>query len=394
MAAPLEEHILRLIARYVDQSLSTSEKEELDNWMNASEENRKMLEQIANEKELLSLGIRYKKFGSRSLHAKDEVHHRLSGARMRTFLRLAAACIVLVMGYIGWNLYSSYERSSLHQGYSGIAGPAADIPPGHPQAELILSNGQHVKLDSTNNGMVLNQSGATTLNANGVLTYHVDNEKGIDTAYNTIMIPRGGQYRVKLPDGTLVWLNAASALRYPIAFTGRSRIVELEGEAYFEVVHEDSRPFKVKVAGEEIEDIGTHFNVNAYGDEPYITTTLLEGKVKVTGSHSRNTAVLKPGEQARIDSSGTIKLARNVDLNDVVAWMHGQFSVNNMGVASLMKTLSRWYDVDIRYEGEVPQGKFGGLIDRDVYLSNVLSVLNANGINARLEGRIIIVSSK
>ena len=236
-------------------------------------------------------------------------------------------------------------------------------------------------------------------------------------AYNTLATPRGGQYQLSLPDGTRVWLNAGSSIRYPVAFNGTERKVDITGEAYFEVATLRLRsgqkmPFIVQFssAGREgtVEVLGTHFNVNAYDDEPALKTTLLEGKVKVSQSaignrqsakNTERSVVLKPGEQAelaRANSRFTIDDSRftihdNVDLNAITAWMHGQLSMKYTDVAAFMRQVSRWYDVDVIFEGEVPAMSFSGSISKTINLSLVLKALNDNGLHVSLvNGKLIV----
>jgi transmembrane sensor len=218
----------------------------------------------------------------------------------------------------------------------------------------------------------------------------------LEGAFNTMSTPRGGQYQLTLSDGTKVWLNAASSLRYPATFTGKDRQVELNGEAYFEVAHNAAMPFKVNVAGkEEVEVLGTHFNINSYSDEPAVKTTLLEGSVKVTPAinttiSTQLATILKPGEQAQMQAGGKINRQTNVDIGKVMAWKNNIFNFNN---ENIMRQLSRWYNVDIRFEGTIPGIKFSGEIGRNLSLKQVLSILDETRIKYRIEGKTLVISS-
>jgi ferric-dicitrate binding protein FerR (iron transport regulator) len=221
----------------------------------------------------------------------------------------------------------------------------------------------------------------------GRLAYNGTNEKPTEITYNTLSTPKGGQYQLILPDGSKVWLNAASSIRYPTAFVGNSRIVEITGEAYFEVMHNSKVPFEVKTRSQVIEDIGTSFNVNAYTDEAAIRTTLLEGAVKV------DNVVLKPGEQAEADN-GTQKITviKGVDIQRAVAWKNGIFSFKDADLKTVMRQLARWYNVDVEYEGAVPGGSFGGDIGRGLTLSQVLEGLAETRVKYKItEGNKIII---
>lgn len=216
--------------------------------------------------------------------------------------------------------------------------------------------------------------------------------------------PRGGQYNLVLPDGSHVWLNAASSIRYPVAFTNHARVVEVSGEVYFEVAPRKAAgkkvPFQVKVidgAGEQksfIEVLGTHFNINAYDDERSINTTLLEGKVNVHVNENStvkgNSILLAPGQQARV-MDGEIKIIGEVDVNEAVAWKNGLFMMHRAEIPAVLRQLARWYDVDIEYNGGTPKGKISGDIPRSMQLSEVLKVMELSGVKCKIAGRKIVV---
>jgi ferric-dicitrate binding protein FerR (iron transport regulator) len=194
-----------------------------------------------------------------------------------------------------------------------------------------------------------------------------------------------------LPDGTKVWLNAASSIRYPAAFTGNERMVEVKGEAYFEVMHNDKMPFKVKAGGEIVQDIGTRFNINAYDDEPSMKTTLVEGSVKIMWK-LQQPITLAPGQQIEADKSGQITLNRDADIEEAIAWKNGKFEFDNTDLATILRQVSRWYDVDITYKDDLGTTKFGGGISRNLNLSAILHLLESTGAHFTLDKRVIIVS--
>jgi ferric-dicitrate binding protein FerR (iron transport regulator) len=202
--------------------------------------------------------------------------------------------------------------------------------------------------------------------------------------------PRGGQHQLDLSDGTRVWLNAASSITYPTAFAGKERRVQVSGEVYFEVVHNKFKPFKVDVQGTHIDDIGTSFNINAYGDENNIKTTLLEGSVEITTTKAIQ--IIKPGQQALTESGGSkIEISRDVDIEKVMAWHNGKIILSNVSVEQIMREISRWYDMDIEYMGTIPNKQFYGSIRRDVRLSIILNALKDYGVETTIEGKKIIV---
>ncbi|MEO6524960.1 MAG: FecR domain-containing protein [Mucilaginibacter sp.] len=300
---------------------------------------------------------------------------------IRLWPRIAAAASILLFLGLGFYFY----QQNKHQPSALMA--KNDIKPGSNKAVLTLANGQRIILTGAKNGHLAAQ-GNTAINktADGQIAY--DAKAGKDNAapklaYNTITTPRGGQYQVVLPDGSHVWLNAASSITFPTAFKGKDREVAITGEAYFEVAHNKAKPFRVSSNGQTVEVLGTHFNINAYNDEPVMKTTLLEGSVRITkGSRE---ALLKPGEQATIADAGNISV-KAVDTEDVVAWKDGLFQFKNTDLPIVMRQLSRWYDVQVEYEGKMPQTVFNGKLHRNVNASQVLDILKYFNVNFRIEG--------
>ncbi|NLR57370.1 FecR family protein [Chitinophaga polysaccharea] len=263
-----------------------------------------------------------------------------------------------------------------------------DVPPGSNKAILILSDGSSITLDDAKND-TLGKQGSTSIIKlqNGQVLYKAAAAAATVT-YNTLTTPRGGQYQLTLPDGSKVWLNAASSLHFPTAFTGHNRLVELTGEGYFEVASMPGKPFLVKVNGTEIAVLGTHFNVMAYTNEQAMAVTLLEGAVNV----SRNGVVkkLQPGQQARIPADNNITVT-NVDISEAVAWKNGFFIFERADITTVMRQLERWYDIEVVYEGAPPAMRFGGGMQRSLPLSRVLNILEKNQVAFKIEGRKITV---
>ncbi len=271
-----------------------------------------------------------------------------------------------------------------------------DIAPGGNKALLTLSNGQKISLTDASVGTLAQQAGVKiTKTADGQLVYtilddvHADGSG--DNHFNTIETPKGGQYRVRLPDGSDVWLNAASALTYPSSFAaGKTRSVDLRGEAYFEVAKDRSRPFIVKTPNQNVEVLGTHFNINAYGDEPAVKTTLIEGSVKVNGINGKS-KLLIPGQQSVLTASNMQVASIDTDLS--IAWKNNQFVFESDDIRHIMRMVARWYNVEVEYIGPIPDNKFGGAVSRFENVSEVLKSLESTGkVKFKLLGKRIIVS--
>ncbi|MBO9632911.1 MAG: FecR domain-containing protein [Chitinophagaceae bacterium] len=304
------------------------------------------------------------------------------------FRYAAAAVVVMAVGLTYW--LSGTDTTKLKQAGETVA--QKEVPPGKDGAILTLADGSTVVLDTMGNGLVARQNGSHVVLENGKITYYSETASQA-MVYNTMTTPRGRQFNLTLPDGTRVWLNAESSLRFPTAFTGDDRKVEVSGEAFFEVAQMKDKPFRVSITnGPEVEVLGTTFNVNAYADEPSINTTLLEGSVKVVAKVNPelngNTVVLKPGQQAQSEAgSGKGLRIKHVDLDEVVAWKEGAFSFNDADLKTVMRQLCRWYNVDVEYAGELPEMKpFTGKMGRSLPLADVLAELKDYDVKFRIEG--------
>ncbi|MFI5163367.1 MAG: FecR family protein [Sphingobacteriales bacterium] len=307
--------------------------------------------------------------------------------------RIAAAASILLFLSIGayFILRKKQSTQQLARNHQYI-----DIKPGGNKATLILSNGAKIVLTGAKNGNIARQANTIIKKtADGRVVYEANQKvspAGGDiegTAYNTMTTPRGGRYEATLADGTRFVLDAGSSIRYPVQFTGKERLVEITGQVYFEVTHDSAHPFIVSVKGQTIEDVGTQFNINAYNDEPVIRTTLIEGSVRVTKSNE--TAMLRPGQQAvTVPNSNTITI-KNADIKEAVAWKNGRISFSNEDIQEIMRQVSRWYDVDIRYEGTIPARQFDGSISRNANLADLLKILEFNNIHFTVSGKKITV---
>ncbi|MDP3469021.1 MAG: FecR domain-containing protein [Daejeonella sp.] len=279
-----------------------------------------------------------------------------------------------------------------------------DIAPGYNKAILTLADGSKISLDDAANGLLASQGNiAITKTENGQIVYEnntIDRTKFMSTrsVINTIQTPKGGKFQVRLPDGSRVWLNSASTLSYPTTFAGNERKVQLKGEAYFEISPNKNIPFRVQSGNQMVEVLGTHFNINSYDDEDYVKTTLLEGSVKVILNSNpnvvANTRLLKPGEQSLTKSTQSAIRIKSADTEKAVAWKNGYFKFKNTPIMEIMREIERWYDVELVYEGKMPNDEFTGFISNDVKISAVLKIMEeSGGVKFTVKGKKLKVKS-
>lgn len=307
-----------------------------------------------------------------------------------SYLRIGAAAAILTVTAISFYFLrpSREELIVVEHSESPARAIEADVLPGGNRAILTLSDGSAINLDVAQMGRLAEQGG-TGINktGQGQVAYGSSESKGDSKPlFNIITTPRGGQFQIVLPDGTRVWLNAASSLKFPTVFSQQLREVTLTGEAYFEVAPIKSKPFLVSSEGSVIEVLGTHFNIMAYEDEVF-TTTLLEGSVRV--KHGTSERVIHPGQEARVN--GLIKV-KEADVENAIAWKNGLTVFNNSSIESIMRQISRWYDLDVTYKGTMPQRLFTGKIPRGARLSQLLKVLELSDINFKIEEKKLIVT--
>jgi transmembrane sensor len=270
-----------------------------------------------------------------------------------------------------------------------------DIAPGGNKAVLTLANGKQIILTNAKNGLLASQGDVHVKKTeDGEVRYDASKVENAaaESAYNTISTPRGGTYTITLADGTIVTLDALSSIRFPTVFNGNTRDVTTTGQVYFEVAHNAAKPFRVTTKGQTVEVLGTHFNINAYDDEPLIKTTLLQGSIRI--SRNGKSALLKPGQQSQINlADSKIDVVQDDDMDEDVAWKNGFFHFNNCDIESVMRQISRWYNVDVEYEGKLPEREFSGKIYKRVSAAQVLAILSLSKVHFRIvDGKKIIVS--
>ncbi|MET3888727.1 transmembrane sensor [Chitinophagaceae bacterium OAS944] len=402
---PLNNNIADLIIKHLQETITAEESITLEQWLAASEENRSKFDRIANEKtlreDLLSFIESDQRIKERVYAKLPEVQDALIVTPKRNYMRwLSVAAAVLVVGGAGiWMLRS--KEASTTKGTEQQVPMATTIPAGGNKATLTLADGTVIDLDKAGNGTIATE-GKTKVNKkeDGQLEYKsTTSTRQSSITYNLLSTPRGGQYQLILPDGSKVWLNAASSIKYPTAFSDNERIVEITGEAYFEIANvinkaeNEKVPFVVKANEIEVEVLGTHFNMNVYSDEDAVRTTLLEGRVKLKLNGTDTYSILQPGQQATWNKkSDEIKKFRDVDVEEVVAWKNGYFQFSNSDIKAVMRQLERWYDVKVEYHGTLPDKEFVGTLPRSLDLSKVLMLLEKQNVHFKIDGRKIIVS--
>lgn len=266
-----------------------------------------------------------------------------------------------------------------------------DVAPGGNRALLTLADGASFVLDSARTGLLARIGSAEiTKTSEGQLTVNTGNTRSnADFQSNTLSTPKGGQYQLVLPDGSKVWLNASSSIKFPTLFTAAERKVEITGEVYFEVTKDNKRPFKVRFGNSEVEVLGTSFNIMAYPDEKTSKTTLVEGSVRLRSTGSSR--MLVPGQQGSISSNGTIATAA-VDTERETAWKQGLFYFRDSGIREIMRDASRWYDIEVVYKGNIPRRQFTGKVSRNVNISELLNMLRYAGVNSKIENNKVLIS--
>ncbi|NIG55395.1 FecR family protein [Chitinophaga sp. Cy-1792] len=384
----MKDNIYQLIDKYLDGTISPAEEARLMAWYQEhSEADVEWFSEHIDEEERVRLRMLGQIQQHISTPAPVTVVHK-----QRWHYWAAAAAVLLVAGLATW-LYMPPLQHSPKQ--APLAQAPKAITPGGNKAVLILGNGEKIVLEDAGNGL-LSQEGSVAVNKtdSGSLQYN-GTRQAAGTVYNTLNTPYGGQYRIILQDGTKVWLNAGSSLHYPTSFPEGERSVTLSGEAYFEVAPDASRPFTVAVATTaektmNVRVLGTHFNINAYPEEKQNLVTLLEGSVKV--AYDQANALLVPGKVAMLNkASGSIQ-TKNADTEAAIAWKNGYFVFDNENIAGVMRQISRWYDVDVRYEGNVSGKAIAGSLSRTKDVTAVLSMLELTGtVHFKIEGRRITV---
>jgi transmembrane sensor len=392
------EHSMRLadlIAKHLQERLSTAEQEELHTWLQQKPGNRQLFEELTNgevlvdelkQLEKISVDDGWKKVSEGMV--PQPIIRSIKFAKRKWWM---AAAAIGILGSL-WLTYQLTQNPAAEMPSNPVShSQKTDIAPGGDRAILTLADGTVIELDSSGTGALANQGQVSIIKFDGKITYAATGASE-EPVFNSISTPRGGQYQLELADGSKVWLNASSSLRFPSVFTGTNRVVEMAGECYFEIAHNPSKPFKVKLNDVEVMVTGTRFNVNGYADEFSRNITLAEGAVLV--SKGNTTLKLKPGQQAQVQADGGVLLEENADMEETLAWKEGSFIFNSADVKTIMRQLSRWYNVEVAYQGSLGNETFSGIVSRQSNISNILKIMETGGVKFKMEGNTIIVSNQ
>lgn len=367
-----EQFYKELVNRYLNKQLSEKELQVFFHLLDEGKLEKYLLESMENDLQ------------------EDSIEAEPSVAKfsyLKYVYRVAAVLAIIGLAF-SFYFYSNKDNGGNKLTSKQLSAP---VVPGGNNAILTLSNGKQIILNDVANGTLeQNSSFSVEKQKDGLLVFNTKDlvSNAGSTGVNKIETPRGGIYQVILPDGSHVWLNSASSITFPVRFAGNERKVTIKGEAYFEVAHNKKKPFKVLSDQQEIEVLGTKFNVNAYKDELLTRTTLLEGSVKV--STTATSQLLKPGYQAQMRNIKHLDIAR-ADLESVMAWKDGFFQFDRVDIQTLMRQLSRWYDIEVQYRGEIPKDEFVGKIKRSADIDNVLEILRYGNVKFQLIGRKLII---
>lgn len=359
-----KERYQELAEKWLKGTITEKEQIEFNRWYNTDQDKEINIDYVSSDQEL-------------SQRIRKKIDSEIKAPVKRGMVSWVSAAAAILLAVISITIYMNSNSSNKG---AKLELSQNEIGPGVEKAILQLADGSTVLLDNSVSEILPQQGTSNLLRLqDGVVYSEIEGEQEkASVLFNTLFTPAGSQYQVTLADGTKVWLNSGSSLRFPTSFHGKERIVELIGEAYFDVAKNAAMPFKVKASGAEVQVLGTSFNVMAYKDESYINTTLIEGSVKLASS--KDYAILEPGQKGVIYNDEEQIHVSTTDISDATSWKNGLFSFSGESVESVMRKISRWYDVEIIYKGEVTDKDFSGTISRHKNLSEVLKMLELTGL--------------
>jgi len=387
-----------LIIKHLKGELSVTEEIKLNAWLNESDENKQLLEKIKDE-HLLQNDLDF----FATIDQKEAWKNIVLRGQKTSFVgqvysfiqkwKYAAILLVFLTAGGVWFKINTVTISKPQIAAIKKSRFKNDIPPGTEKAKVTLADGSVMSIDPHSSEMVKTYGSLKITSQHGLLTYQsIGTTQDVNSdRFNTITTPKGGKYKVELPDGSLVWLNSESSLKFPVAFSKHERRVYLTGEGYFEVAKDKHKPFKVYANNSIVQVLGTHFNVQAYKNEAAERTTLLEGSVKIF--NKKNSKLIVPGQQASITANSKKIRIHTIDVNEIVAWKDDLFVFDSEDIESVMREVARWYDVDVEYKEPVPQIHFSGSISRSNNISQILNMLElTGGVHFSIDGRKITVT--
>jgi ferric-dicitrate binding protein FerR (iron transport regulator) len=386
-----KEEVQELVEKYLHNIASKEEEERLLQWYWRESNLKSEWELNSYQSELDLKSKIYTK-----ITEQDESETDQYNSEKNKFKKIGIALLFFTILALAAFFNSNQFRKSNTDETLVVEQPV-DILPGGSKAILTLADGRKIELDESKNGILVDQGGIKVhKNSDGIIEYTFSKKEtpslnSLDPAepvFNTIETPVGGKYQLNLADGSKVWLNSSSSIRFPIFFSKDKREVELKGEAYFEVSKDSKRKFSVRSGIQTVEVLGTQFNINAYSDEKSIKTTLFEGEIRVIDLKTNHSKLLKPGEQSNVDQSIQI---RKIDTQTEIAWKEGYFHFKKADIETVMRQLGRWYGVTARYEGNLPEHHFSGAISNNLTLLEVLEILEKSNIHFRLDGKEVVV---
>lgn len=389
-----ENKVRQLAQKYLNGTASDDEKQLLHEWYDTVNAGEIEIVFTENPQTVKSFGLEALAELKKMIAADKNVSRQPAVIRMFPVRWAAAASVIMILGLSYYFIFLNNHPDRQQQSVTQLQG--ADVNPGAFKAKLTLSDGSTIVLDSSELVELTKQGNTSLINKNGKLQYD-DNGTGGDVLYNTVSTANGETYSLILADGSTVTLNSSSSVRFPVAFPGSERRIEITGEAYFKVSKNVKQPFIVTVKGMNVQVLGTEFNINAYDGENVIAATLIEGSVKVFTDNSStrpaSSVILNPNQQAQL-AIDKLKVFSDVNMDEVIAWKEGKFYFESADLKTILKQFSRWYDIEVIYEGRVSNEKFFSIINRNTALSNVLKSLQANGINFKIEGKKLFVQSE
>lgn len=382
-----------ILRRYIENNCSPQEADELFSYLQQASSSKVLLQEMDSLFKAESDNLQSHVPAEWSQRVRNELFEKTNSQTViiplhrRWYIQVAAAVITLLFTAVLIKYLIRPTTLTNNQPADNTASVKKpnDIQPGTNKALLTLADGKVIELDSTQSYDIATQGGTVLQNKDGLISYDAStNKNSTETiSFNTVSTPKGGQYQIVLPDGSKVWLNAASSLKFPTAFKGVTRTVELTGEGYFEIAKNEKHPFHVKANDLDVEVLGTHFNVMAYGNEKFMRTSLLEGSVKL--NYGNKPQQLKPGQQGEVNkSTGTVKVGEG-NMEEAIAWKNGSFYFDNASLTTIMRQLERWYDIEVDYVGNEKQKYYSVEMSRNMSLSQVLKLLNAADIQFKIE---------